>query len=58
MAGILDALNRADQITGCPTVIIADTIKGKGVIFAENQVSFHNGVLTEELYHKALEELS
>ena len=58
MEEIVDALDAADDGKGCPTVIIADTVKGKGVSFAENVVSFHNGVLTEENYKKALSELS
>lgn len=58
MEEILTALDAADEVKGQPTVIIADTVKGKGVSFAENVVSFHNGMLTEENYHKAMEELS
>lgn len=58
MEEILKALDEADTVKGVPTVIIANTIKGKGISFAENVVSYHNGVLTEETYQKALEELS
>ncbi len=58
MEEILSALDSADSVKGKPTLIIANTIKGKGVSFAENVVGFHNGILTEELYEKALEELS
>ena len=58
MAAILSALDMADEVKGKPTVIIADTIKGKGVSFAENVVGFHNGVLTGQLYEQALSELS
>lgn len=58
MREILKALDEADLVKGVPTVIIANTIKGKGVSFAENNVKFHNGILTEENYKKALEELS
>lgn len=57
MEQILTALDAADKKAGKPTVIIADTIKGKGVSFAENVVGYHNGVLTEEKYRQALEEL-
>ena len=35
---ILTALDAADQINGKPTVIIANTVKGKGVSFAENVI--------------------
>lgn len=58
MREILTALDEADTVQGKPTVIIANTIKGKGVSFAENVVGFHNGTLTEETYRQALQELS
>jgi transketolase len=54
---ILDAFNEADSISGKPTVLIADTVKGKGISFAENVASFHNGMLTKEQYEIALQEL-
>lgn len=40
-----------------PLCIIANTIKGKGVSFMENEPKWHNGVLSKELYEKALQEL-
>lgn len=43
---------------GKPFAIIADTVKGKGVSFAENDPAWHNGILTKELYEKALQELA
>lgn len=58
MEEILGALDDADEIKGVPVAIIANTVKGKGVSFAENVVSYHNGMLTEETYRQALEELS
>lgn len=41
MAEILGALERADAVRGRPTLILAHTIKGKCVGFAENVVSYH-----------------
>ncbi len=41
-----------------PRLIISHTVKGKGVPFAENQVAWHIGYLTEELYQEAMENLS
>jgi len=38
---LLDAFERAKQIKGQPTVIIAHTVKGKGVSFMENNPDFH-----------------
>lgn len=58
MRQILDALNQADYVKGMPTVIVANTVKGKGVSFAENVVGYHNGMLTEETYRQALKELT
>ena len=58
MEEILTALDQADTVKGQPTVIIANTTKGKGISFAENVVGFHNGMFTQETYKQALEELS
>jgi transketolase len=54
---ILAALDEADTVKGKPTCIIAHTVKGKGISFAENVVGFHNGSLTKEQYETALKEL-
>ncbi|MDO4487833.1 MAG: transketolase [Eubacteriales bacterium] len=51
------AFEEAAATKGVPTVIIAKTVKGKGVSFAENVVGFHNGALTGEQYQMACEEL-
>jgi transketolase len=40
-----------------PIAIIANTVKGKGVSFMENNPAWHNGRLTKELYEKAMAEL-
>jgi transketolase len=53
---IIKALDAADGIKGKPTVIIAHTIKGKGISFAENVAGFHNGAMTKEQYAQALRE--
>ena len=42
---------------GCPTAIIAKTVKGKGVSYMENQVSWHGTAPNKEQYEKAMEEL-
>jgi transketolase len=57
VAEILAALEQAQQVRGKPTVIVARTVKGKGFSFAENNAAFHNAVLSEEQYRKALSEL-
>ena len=58
MREILGALDEAEMVKGVPTAIIANTVKGKGVSFAENVVGYHNGMLTEETYRQALLELT
>ena len=55
---ILSAMEEADTVKGKPTVIIAHTVKGKGIPFAENVVGFHNGGMTKEQYELALKELN
>lgn len=57
MEEILTALDAADTCQGKPTAIVAHTVKGKGVSFAENVTGCHNVALTEAQYHQALEEL-
>ena len=40
-----------------PTVVIAKTVKGKGVKFMENNNDWHHNRLTQKLYDEALLEL-
>lgn len=51
------AFNEAKEIKGQPTVIIAKSIKGKGVSFMENEVSWHGVAPNDEQYEKAMAEL-
>jgi len=46
-----------ENLSGRPKMIIANTIKGKGVSFMENIASWHHGSLSDELYQKAKSEL-
>lgn len=45
------------QIHDKPLVVIANTIKGKGVSFMENNKEWHHNKLTEEQYKQAMDEL-
>jgi transketolase len=54
---LIDAFNKAKQIKGQPTMIIAHTIKGKGVSFMENNPEFHGKAPTQEQVKLALKEL-
>ncbi len=53
---LLDALKHKPE--GMPYAIIAETTKGKGVSFIENNKSWHQAIMGEKLYHQAVEELS
>ena len=57
VGAILDVLDEAAAFKGGPTMIVAETVKGKGVSFAENTAAFHNGVMSQEQYDKALVEI-
>lgn len=54
---IMDALDEAEKIKGKPTIIIAHTVKGKGVSFVENKVEWHGIAPKKEEYEKAVLEL-
>ena len=55
---IEDAIKKAKESKDRPTVIVAHTIKGKGVSFMENQSSWHGKAPNDEEYKTALEELN
>lgn len=52
------AIERVKQVQGKPTVIVARTIKGKGVSFMENEVGWHGNAPSEEQAKQALAELA
>ncbi len=54
---LIYAFNSAKQKKGVPSVIIANTIKGKGVSFMENEASWHGKAPNEEQYKQAISEL-
>jgi transketolase len=54
---LLSAYYKAESTKGSPTVIVARTIKGKGVSFMENNVAFHGKAPTTEEAEQALKEL-
>jgi len=55
---IMKAFKKARETKGKPTIIIAKTIKGKGVSFMENQAIWHGIAPNEEQYHIAISELN
>ena len=54
---VLAALKTARETKGVPTVIIADTVKGKGVSFMEDVISWHGVTPKKDEAEKAIEEL-
>ncbi len=54
---ILTSLDKAEKTKGQPSIIIAETIKGKGVSFFENKVEYHGVAPTDEELERALKEL-
>jgi transketolase len=57
IAQVIEALEKAKKVTGKPTMIIARTIKGKGVSFMENNPDFHGKAPNAEELKIALKEL-
>ncbi|HWI55156.1 MAG TPA: transketolase [Desulfobacteria bacterium] len=54
---IINALNKAKEVKGKPTAIVANTVKGRGVSFMENQVGWHGNAPSAEQCEQALCEL-
>jgi len=55
MAAVVQALDQAETCKGAPTVIVARTVKGKGVSFFENKASYHGVTPSDEELPRALE---
>jgi len=54
---LLGALEATDRVKDRPSMIIAHTVKGKGVSIFENQVKYHGVAPTKAEYEQALKEL-
>ena len=54
---ISKAIDKAKATKGAPTIIIANTVKGKGVSFMEGKSLWHGKPIDEEHYHMAMREL-
>ncbi len=54
MSDILGALSEAQQVKGRPSMIVAHTVKGKGVSFMEDRSEWHSGPPSESQYRHAL----
>lgn len=58
MKEIIKAVEEGEKIKEKPKMIIANTIKGKGVSFMENSLYFHGKAPNKEQYEKAIKELT
>lgn len=54
VGALLGAFAAAEQVKGKPSVILAQTVKGKCISFAENNAAFHNASMTAEQCTTAL----
>ena len=57
IASLSGALGTIPFETGRPNAVIARTVKGKGISFMENKVTWHHRVPTDEQYEQAQQEL-
>ena len=58
MEQIVAAFAEAREVSGSPVAIIAETVKGKGVSFMENQVGWHGKAPNDEQFEQAMAELT
>lgn len=54
---IREAIMQAQNMGNRPSMIIMNTIKGKGASFCENKLNSHNMVVTEDMWRQAVKEL-
>jgi transketolase len=54
---LISAFDRAANTHGKPTVLLAKTVKGKGVSFMENKAEWHGRAPDKEEYERAMQEL-
>ena len=58
MAALVDVIDQLPDPTGDrPTVIVAQTVKGRGVGFMENVTNWHSGTIDDEVLEQCYEEL-
>lgn len=55
---LIDCFEQAKQTKGKPSIIIAETIKGKGVPFMEGKAEWHGKAPSDEEYEKAMKALN
>lgn len=58
VAAIAGGIEQARAVRGRPALVILDTVKGKGVSFAEDVATYHNGIFDETRFTQAMQELA
>jgi transketolase len=58
VAAITGGIEQARTVRGRPALVILDTVKGKGVSFAEDVATYHNGIFDETRFTQAMQELA
>lgn len=58
LTALAEAFEQAKGLTGAPTMVLAKTVKGKGVSFMENQAGWHGKAPNAEQYQAARQELA
>jgi transketolase len=57
IGAVIETLNGVQKVKGQPSVVIAHTVKGKGVSFVEADYTFHGKALSPEQAEQAREEI-
>ena len=57
VADVCRAIDEAKATKGKPSIIIADTVKGKGVSFMEGNNKWHGSAIDDEHYARAIADL-
>ena len=57
VSALYDAFEEAKTVKGVPTIVLAHTVKGKGVSFMEGQSGWHGKAIDDESFAKAMKEL-
>lgn len=57
IAALLTAYHKARQMKGKPTIIVAHTVKGKGVSYMEDNKKWHAGYVDKQLFEQAMSEI-
>ena len=57
VAALSDAIEDAKHTKGVPTMILAKTVKGKGISFMEGKNTWHGAAIDDESYKQAMKEL-